>query len=353
MKADSHAGGLVAGTLVRRTAVRPAAPGRPADGAPPPPPLAPAERAAEILRFRDAVAASIADLDRIGAHQRTVGARQWVDDRRRALQTDAWTNRVAYLIDREGLPAGAAVARACAWLRTLAVPVVEAGALAEVDAWLQLRFYGPEAPLPPRSVLGLPRVGSADLLLLDLLAPTAIVAPVVAFGDLTLWLPLVEAPLPPQGQQVVVDLAAGAVSGGSLPGVLPVVEPALMLSRWEGVALLAYGPKGAPAAGEAPIGINLDQFLRKPLHPGALHLLAAVVRRAPVAIGGQAAYDPTLLPLWWGMGVRAWFDPPEDAPDRVDPGRAREAWKAAAQCRTAPDLRSVLTALQKRSHQRP
>lgn len=56
------------------------------------------------------------------------------------------------------------------------------------------------------------------------------------------------------------------------------------------------------------------------LHPGNLRLIQHVVRcarkvRTPVQIGGEAALDPILLPLWLGLEITEWSLPEQAARD--------------------------------------
>lgn len=333
MNLPDHPTHLVSGPVLIRPAAlqpRPAAQSR----------LSPAERATEITRWRAAIAASLADLDRLAPRQETVGGRQWIDDRRRALQHDAWTGRITHLIDRDGLPAGSAVERASAWLLSLRLPVAESEALVQVALWVRLRLDGPEQALPPRSLLGLERVTPDHLLPLDWLRPAAVVAGALAMEGLVADVPIIRADLPPHGEQVVADLTAGTVRPGRLPGTLPVLEPVRLLVRWEEVAAVALGPS-YPDGG--PVGIDLDKVLRNPFHPGSLRLIAGAARKADLAIGGRVAYDTLLLPVWCGIGIKGWIDPPDPMPPEVPAARARAAWRAASRCSTAAEVRKALS----------
>jgi hypothetical protein len=303
-------------------------------------PLAREQRAAEIARFRNAVAAALADLDRLAHLQETIACREWVEDRRSFLQNDAWIGRVTHLTDRTGIPAGTAAVRAAQWLESV---VSSGGMMQEVANWVAMRLDGPREALPEKAVLVLERMSPAQLLAVDLLRPIAVVAAEVEMQGLQPGLPVVQAAPPPEGRRVVVDTASGLLWLELSAAGLPIVEPATVLRRWEDLAALALG---APLE-QTAIGVDLDRLARNPLHPGVLHLLAAAARRQRLAVGGKAAYDPLLLPLWSGLGARGWFDPPGFLPDPPSPGVARACWKAAAACRTAAEVRRALRSVQR------
>jgi hypothetical protein len=85
------------------------------------------------------------------------------------------------------------------------------------------------------------------------------------------------------------------------------------------------------------------------LHPGTLRLIQHVVRSArkagtPVQIGGEAAADPLLLPLWLGLEITEWSLPEQALSDfrahvRVIPWAwAREVGAAALRLSKVEDI---------------
>lgn len=89
------------------------------------------------------------------------------------------------------------------------------------------------------------------------------------------------------------------------------------------------------------------------LHPGTLRLIQHVVRSAskagtPVQIGGEAAADPILLPLWLGLEITEWSLPEQALRDfrahiRIIPWAwAREVGVAALRLSKAEDIGKYL-----------
>jgi hypothetical protein len=121
-----------------------------------------------VLRFRAAVGAALADLERWLEQQPTVESRILVRSYQDAVHEDAWTRRACALIDGQGLTAPAAAREAAGAVAAVLEQTEElhgrAEALRVAARWLAGRLSGPPPAWPADAI-----VAAADLTPLELL----------------------------------------------------------------------------------------------------------------------------------------------------------------------------------------
>lgn len=133
-----------------------------------PQPLPPAERAAELLRFRTELSRALALLEGWSDRQQTLEGRMLLHSYKEALLSSAWSGRAMALVDTGGLMAAEAARRAAAALR----PAMErsdelkeqAGRLREVAQWVARRLSPGRPPLPADAILVARTLPLLDLL---------------------------------------------------------------------------------------------------------------------------------------------------------------------------------------------
>jgi phosphoenolpyruvate-protein kinase (PTS system EI component) len=95
------------------------------------------------------------------------------------------------------------------------------------------------------------------------------------------------------------------------------------------------------------------EHLCRPYHPAVLRLMDMTARAAQEAgiscsVCGEAAADPMLLPLFWGMGLREFSMNPRAIPKvravlaRLDTGRCQELVNKALSCGEAEEVMALL-----------
>lgn len=289
------------------------------------------ERAAEILRFRAAVARACQDLQRWSEEQETLEARVLLQAHQEAALHEAWQERACRLIDRDGMTASQAALEAAVHLAGVMQrdPDLAGTALRllETARWIGLRLSGGWR-LPPGSVVAAEELSAPELL--DLVHPVLLGGdkePVVAGRIPLVW---GVAGLGPDwdGRRVGIDgewvtfglpdprwwPQAGEVIGG-IPACPVNGDPEAVsrMARALGrppVALihrlddLAAVPLFAEHA--AALALDLDRLGRSHSlrHPGVRLLLDSAVRTGlPLLAGGKAAYaNPE---FWFEIGFAA------------------------------------------------
>lgn len=302
-----------------------------------------ADRPAEILRFKAAVAGAVQDLEAWCEGQQTLEASMALQSYKDALLADAWLRRTAALIDAEALPAAAAAYDAAQHLSAVMARSEElrerAESLVAAARWLSLRLEPPPAlrRITPDAILAAERLSPAELL--DLRYPTVLAGPepvILGSRPLVWGVP----GLGPEwaGRRIAIDGATVTLDPPD-PGWwvlhddflrgLPVCHvdgdpeavarmarhlgqpPAVLIRRLDDLAAVALF---APHA--AAIAVDLERLGRSVSlkHPGVLLLLkAAAGTGLPFLAGGKPAVNATDPDYWLRLGFTGFYghQPPQ------------------------------------------
>lgn len=294
--------------------------------------LAAAERPAEILRFRAAVARAVQDLESWSEEQEQVAARVCLQSLKEALLEEAFLARAAYLIDSRGLSGGAAALEAGAQVSGVLGRsdgmAGRAAALATAARWLARRLL-PAVAYPPGAVFVASDLSAPEVL--DLGGPVVLAGPepaVVGRAPLVWGVPgagpdWAGCRIRLEGNQVMIGVPNSRFhffDGDSIDGV-PVChvdgdpEAVGRMSRHLGQRPVALVRRlddlaAVPLLGgdASAIAVDLEALGRRASlkHPGFLLLLqAAADTGRPLLAGGRPAQtDPD---YWFSLGFTGLF----------------------------------------------
>jgi hypothetical protein len=290
------------------------------------------DRASEVLYFRAALSQALLDLEGWSPAQHTLGGQLLLQGYREALLTDAWSQRVSALIDKEGLTSPVAVAEAASQIcqvmgrnPDLHDRVVQ---LQAVSAWLATRLAPPV--LPPDAIIATMDLSPVECL--DVQRPTLIAGPepsIVGQGPLVWGVP----GLGPSwdGRRIAINqttitldppaaywwhLKQDRLNGHPvcpLKGNVDMIDrmskacgrpPVALVQRLDDLAAV---PLFANTV--AGVAIDLDQ-LGKWSHPGVEFLLMTALTAGlgagiPVLVGGAPAHKQP--DHWLSLGFTALF----------------------------------------------
>ncbi|HYG57878.1 MAG TPA: phosphoenolpyruvate-utilizing N-terminal domain-containing protein [Symbiobacteriaceae bacterium] len=292
-----------------------------------------ADRAAEVLHFRAAVARALEQLETWTEQQPSLEGRVLLQGYREALQEDAWMRRACSLIDVQGIPAAVAAreaAEAVAAVLERREEQQRVEPLKAVAGWMAERLTG--RSLPAGAIVAATDLSPLELLDIDCPVLIAGPEPVVVTAQPLVW---GLAAIGPQwhgrrvainGRQVTLDVPDPRwwlLAGGRLAD-LPICyldgdieavgrmaarlgqAPVAMVYRVDDLAAVPLFLSRAAA-----VALDLDRVgPRRLKHPGVRLLIDAAIRacqeaQVPVLAGGVAAAgDPE---AWLALGFTALF----------------------------------------------